>query len=110
MNEENDYSSDFFKSLLPSPKKQKKIDALMQIAAKIQDGLKSKGWNKSKFAQAMGITNLSIITKWLSGTNNFQTDTLLEIQEVLGIKLLDLERNATSSLHYETTDSAATSN
>ncbi|MEJ7683065.1 MAG: hypothetical protein WKG06_35460 [Segetibacter sp.] len=51
MNEENDYSSEFIKSLLPSAQQQKKIDALILIAAKIKAGMKAKGWNKSRFAE-----------------------------------------------------------
>lgn len=102
MNEENDYSSEFIKSLLPLAQQQKKIDTLMLIAAKIKAGMKAKGWNKSRLAQEMGITNHSIITKWLSGTNNFQTDTLLEIQESLGIELLNLEIASASSFHRTT--------
>ncbi|MCY7420897.1 MAG: hypothetical protein LH478_04045 [Chitinophagaceae bacterium] len=98
MNNYNDYTSDFFKDFLPSYKEQKKIDALMLLAAKISKGIKAKGWNKTQFAKAMGQTNTSIITKWLSGTNSFKVDTLLDIQGVLCINLLSLDDEASTEI------------
>ncbi|MBK9509856.1 MAG: hypothetical protein IPO04_10505 [Cytophagaceae bacterium] len=41
---------------------------------------------------AVGIKNQSIITKWLSGTHNFTSDTLFDIQEAWGINLFNLEK------------------
>ncbi len=38
----------------------------------------------------MGKTNPSEITRWLSGTHNFTTDTLIDLQRVLDINLLDV--------------------
>jgi len=61
----------------------------MQIAAKIEDLLKDKGWSKSEFAQKTG-KNPSEITKWLSGNQNFTLDILIEIAFVFEIKLSDL--------------------
>jgi len=65
---------------------QEKTDKLMHLAARIDDAIKAKGWNKSNFANAMH-KHPSEITKWLSGTHNFSVKTLFEIEAVLGISL-----------------------
>jgi len=62
----------------------------MLLAAKIDDGIKAKGWGKSQFAEKMG-KEPSVITKWLSGTHNFTSDRLTEIGLVLGIELLRVD-------------------
>ncbi|MDN3656693.1 helix-turn-helix transcriptional regulator [Ferruginibacter paludis] len=59
----------------------------LMLAAKIQDAIKEKGLNNSRFAQQMD-QHPSVISKWLSGTHNFTTDTLFDIEAVLGIKLV----------------------
>ncbi len=59
----------------------------MMLAAKIQDAIKEKGLNNSRFAILMD-QHPSVISKWLSGTHNFTTDTLFDIEEVLGICLV----------------------
>ena len=64
-----------------------KIKKQMMLAAKIQDAIKEKGLNNSRFAQLMD-QHPSVISKWLSGTHNFTTDTLFDIEEVLGICLV----------------------
>jgi transcriptional regulator with XRE-family HTH domain len=67
------------------------IDYRMGLAAKIIAGIKAKDWTRSEFARQMNVKNNSLITKWLSGYNNFETDTLIQIEKVLGIRLLDLQ-------------------
>ena len=62
----------------------------MLLAARIDDGIKTKCWKKKDFANAMGKTP-SEITKWLSGTHNFTSDTLFDIERVLNINLLITE-------------------
>jgi transcriptional regulator with XRE-family HTH domain len=61
----------------------------MQLAARIEDCMIAKGWNKSQFADKVG-KNPSEITKWLSGTQNFTVDVLTEIAHTLGIELSTL--------------------
>jgi ribosome-binding protein aMBF1 (putative translation factor) len=61
----------------------------MNLAAKIYRAMKAKGWSQTKFAEEMSKKN-SVITRWLSGTHNFETDTLFQIQKKLGINLIDL--------------------
>lgn len=69
---------------------QRKTDRRMQLAMKIDEGIKAKNWKNKDLAKALD-KQKSVITKWLSGTHNFKTDTLMDIEEVLNIKLLDVE-------------------
>lgn len=64
----------------------------MLLAICIDDAIKAKGWRKKDLAEAMG-KSPSEITKWLSGTHNFETDTLFDIERVLGISLFNLENH-----------------
>ena len=73
-----------------TPELQEQIDFRMALSIKIYNGMKAKGWNKSEFALQMKKNN-SVISRWLSGTHNFESDTLFDIQNKLGIKLLDCE-------------------
>jgi transcriptional regulator with XRE-family HTH domain len=54
----------------------------MLLAARIDDARKAKGWSQHEFAEQMG-KNPSEISKWLSGTHNFTSDTLWDIEEKL---------------------------
>src|SRR5690606_11841580 len=56
----------------------------MRLAAKLGDLIKQQGWSKGHFADRVG-KHPSEITKWLSGTHNFTTDTLSEIAVTLGV-------------------------
>ncbi len=49
-----------------------------------------KDWKKKDLADALG-KNPSVITKWLSGTHNFTSDTLADIGNVLHIDLLNIK-------------------
>jgi transcriptional regulator with XRE-family HTH domain len=73
-----------------SPKEEKRIQSKMLLAAKIEDAMKAKGWNKTELLKATGQKNASVATKWFSGTHNFTHDTLFDIQEALGVKLLSI--------------------
>lgn len=65
------------------------IAAKMQLAARLDDLLASKKWSKSEFA-AMLKKSPSEITKWLSGTQNFTIDTLVEIAAAFDLSLNQL--------------------
>jgi len=65
----------------------KKVEKRMLLAIRISEGIKTKGWRKIDFARALS-KQPSEITKWLSGTHNFNTDTIFDIEEVLGIELI----------------------
>ncbi|MEP7110256.1 MAG: helix-turn-helix transcriptional regulator [Ferruginibacter sp.] len=87
------YSSKLVNDLLSKikPEEQEQIDYKMKLAAKIYTGLKSKGWKSLDLAKALNLKSPSLVSKWLSGTHNFTIDTLVDIQQVLSIKLLDVE-------------------
>ena len=63
----------------------------MRLAAKIYAGLKARGWKSLDLARALNVKSPSLVSKWLSGTHNFTADTLIDIQRVLNIQLLDVE-------------------
>ena len=69
------------------PLQSERVRTSMMFAARIIFALKTKGWNRLQLAEALG-KHPSIVTRWLSGTHNFTSDTLSDIQSVLGIQLL----------------------
>src|SRR5258708_34537161 len=87
------YSSDLIDNLLDSikPEEQEQIDYKMKLSAKIFAGLKAKGWKSVDLADALQLKSPSLVSKWLSGTHNFTVDTLVDIQRLLDIKLLNIE-------------------
>jgi len=91
------YTSDLVNNLLShiSPAEQDQIDHKMKMAAKIHAGLKAKGWKSLDLARELHLKSPSLVSKWLSGTHNFTMDTLVDIQRVLGIRLLDADMTAT---------------
>ncbi len=97
MNKKNmkteNYNSDLLDSILDAitPEEQKTIDRKMMLAAKIYDAMKAKGWNQTKFAKEMGEKRPSEISKWLSGTHTFTSDTLWAIGDKLDIELLPVQ-------------------
>lgn len=60
----------------------------MMLAAKIGEAMKRRGLNQSQFARMMGKSQ-TVISEWLSGDRNFTSDTLTDIEEALGIQLLN---------------------
>ena len=76
-----------------TPEEQAKTDAKMLLAVKIADAMKTKNWNNKRLMKEMGKTNQSEITRWLSGTQNFTVETLVDLERVLDIKLLQLQDN-----------------
>ncbi len=60
------------------------------IAYKINLALKQKGWKKQDLALKLNKSS-SEISKFVSGKHNFTIDTLHEIEECLGINLLNIK-------------------
>lgn len=85
-NYESDILNDLFEEITPA--EFKKAEKRMLLAQKISDGIKAKGWKKIDFARAID-KRPSEITKWLSGTHNFNSDTLFDIEEILNITLIE---------------------
>jgi len=61
----------------------------MMLAAKIEEAMRRCGYNQTQFARLMK-KSTTVISEWLSGDRNFTADTLIEIEEALGIRLLDI--------------------
>jgi transcriptional regulator with XRE-family HTH domain len=85
------YSSSKLQELLDevTPLEMEQTKIKMQLAARIEDFMRAKGWNKSQFAAKLG-KNPSEITKWVSGTQNFTVDVLTEIASILDIEITAL--------------------
>ncbi len=62
-------------------------DRRMGLAVKIAETLRSRGITNQEFAFMMG-KKPSEVTRWLSGTHNFTTETLWQMERVLKIQLL----------------------
>jgi len=92
MNNEPLYNSPQMDELFSDfdPADAERVEKRMLLAAKIDDAIKAKRWSKKEFAGNMG-KSPSEISKWLSGTHNFTSDTLFDIARVLGTSLIDLE-------------------
>ena len=71
----------------------------MMLAARIQDALKANNMKKGEFAKALNKLP-SEISKWLSGTHNFTSETLWDIGDVLGIDLINLEEYKKEKIVY----------
>jgi transcriptional regulator with XRE-family HTH domain len=93
------YSSELVNDLLRDikPEDQEQTDYKMKLAAKIYAALKSKGWKSLQLAESLNLKSPSLVSKWLSGTHNFTVDTLVDIQRVLGIRLIDDEPAETTA-------------
>ena len=85
------YNSSKLQELLDevTPLEMEQTKIKMQLAARIEDFMRAKGWNKSQFAAKLG-KNPSEITKWVSGTQNFTIDVLTEIASILDIEITAL--------------------
>jgi transcriptional regulator with XRE-family HTH domain len=64
----------------------------MLLAVRIGDAIKARGWQKQDLARALH-KRPSEISKWLSGTHNFTTEILWEIEKVLNVELISLHEN-----------------
>lgn len=70
-----------------TPELEGQIDRRMNLAVQIHSALQQRGLTNQEFAFMMG-KKPSEISRWLSGTHNFTTETLWEIERVLNIQLL----------------------
>jgi transcriptional regulator with XRE-family HTH domain len=88
----DDYYSPLIQELSDTvtPQEQEQTDYKMKLASKIYMAMKSIGMTQTQFAESMG-KPISLISRWMSGTHNFTVDTLIDIQRVLSISLLDVE-------------------
>lgn len=66
-----------------------KIDTKLAVSALIADAISEHFDSKGDFANAMGVSK-GLVSRWLSGTHNFTIETLVEIQQVLQIRLINM--------------------
>ena len=87
------YSDPIFDELYSSiPEDSRRMSSYsFSIAARIDEILIRKGWNKTDFAKAMGKTNAEI-SKWMSGQHNFTIATVAKIECVLGEDILSVKK------------------
>jgi len=100
-NKARNYTSDILDELLSeiTPEEQRRTDKRMLLALKIEKAMKAKNWKKGDLAREMN-KKPSVITKWLSGTHNFESNTLFELEEKLGITLVALEEKKYAPTGY----------
>lgn len=86
-----EYNSPLIQELLEeaTPLELEQTNVKMQLAANIEELIRSKGWSKTKFASEMNKSQPEI-SKWLSGAHNFTVDTLVQISQVLGVEIAAL--------------------
>ena len=80
---------------------QRALDRQMRsflLSQKILEGIKARQLSRFSFAALMDVQP-SIITRWLSGKHNFTIETLFQIEDCLGIKLLAIETPALNSVN-----------
>lgn len=92
MNRQKKYNSKVIGNVLDGidSNLEKRIEYRMRLASRIDDARIKMGWSKKDFAKKL-TKQPSEISKWLSGTHNFTSDTLSDIETVLGIHLLNIE-------------------
>jgi predicted XRE-type DNA-binding protein len=88
------YSSPLIDEILAriTPQERDKVSLKMQLAVRIADLIEEKHLSKNEVAEACGLKDPSVVTKWLSGGYNFSVDTLVDINHALGVSLADLVR------------------
>jgi ribosome-binding protein aMBF1 (putative translation factor) len=89
MNKAREYFSQEVEDIkqLITPQRREQSKKRMLLAARIDDKIRERGLSNQEFAFMMG-KKPSEISKWLSGTHNFTTETLWEIERVLNIQLV----------------------
>ena len=66
----------------------KKTIAKVVISKKILEGMMKQKVGRKELAIKMR-KQPSVITKWLSGTHNFTIETLVDLEQILNIKIFD---------------------
>lgn len=69
----------------------RKVDLSFDIAKRIYDVLKRKGWSQADFAKAAGKKEAEI-SKWMSGHHNFTIGTIAFIESVLDEGIISVKQ------------------
>ncbi len=93
------YADPLFKEYLEKipTEERRETDLSFDIAKRIYDILKRKGWSQADFAKAAGKKEAEI-SKWLSGQHNFTIRTIAFIETVLGEGIVSVRKYRTSSV------------
>lgn len=78
------------------PMQSKRTQLRMSIAASIIEAMKAQKISKKQLAEKCN-KSPAMVTKWLSGTQNFTLDALSDLEYILGIQLITIsteENNA----------------
>src|SRR6056297_2963008 len=87
-------------------KEYKRTEKRMMMAARIDEARRAKGWKNKDLAKALE-KKPSEISKYLSGTHNFTVDTLSDLEEALGIQLLNVKEESKTIIIQQNTVSAS---
>jgi transcriptional regulator with XRE-family HTH domain len=103
-----EYNSPILQDLLEevTPLEMEQTSVKMQLAANIENHIRSKGWSKTRFASELNKSQPEI-SKWLSGAHNFTVETLVQISQVLGVEIAALFAKNQVKEVYSNTFSAA---
>jgi len=71
-----------------SEKSLSKQEKLQIVANRIRVAMRTRGMRGYDLATLMNVKQ-SAVSRWLSGENNFTIDTLIDIEEKLGIELIN---------------------
>ncbi len=66
------------------------ISKNLAITEKVRQALEFKGWTRMQFAEAMG-KSPSEVSKWLTGMHNLTLKSIIKMESVLGINLIQCE-------------------
>ena len=100
------YNSDIIDEMFDeiSAEELEKTEKKMKLAVKIANAIKANGWKKSEFAKIIN-QKPSVVSKWLSGTHNFTIDTLIDLENVLNIKILNVNHQLESNFYSSSVES-----
>lgn len=86
------YNSDILDELLSeiTYDEQHFTDKKMLIASVIIDAIEKKGWKNEDVAMRMNIVP-SLMSHLLSGTYNFNLKTIIELEKILGVNLINIK-------------------
>ncbi len=86
-------NSDLLKSFREEESlERKRARTSMLLASLIIKAIRVKKWNKLEFAKRMG-KSPSVISRWLSGAHNFTSDTISDIEEILGVRIFNCDQS-----------------
>ena len=78
------------------PVTRKEVGFSFDIAKRIRDVLEKKHWSQVDLAKATG-KKTPVITKWMSGTQNFTMRTIAEIEVALGEEIISVKKSKPKS-------------